>query len=688
MPSIFQILELPFDAAPDPTDVVAFQKAAGGIGSTRHATLADFVAGSGAGGPGGSGTDNRLVRWDGTSDIQDSKWKVLDDGTTYNGDFGNARGAGAVDFQLGAGLADEVASGQNSFIGGGSRNLSGIRDSFTATRTNQITGGAGGFGRGCFGMGMYNYATDPYCYGSGMLGYNLRMYQYVVSSLVVGRQNRIEYGCKSSFCSGVDNIIGDGVNAVFSGFTAGGFNRVYGFYSSAFGRGNYTDYGARYAFAGGHGGRITANSGTTFGDAQVDGGILVSGLAGFAHGSVTGTGQITASGVASIANGHAKSGGSILALYDGAQAHGYADNGTITAQRQGTFVTGVVYGTVAGIQEMYAYGAGTIMGGSVAGGGYNASIRSYYGRGTLIGGSAVAGHIRAANGPCFVWGKAEFGQSRLTAELYGSIAVGSARRNGAYVEAIGRGAQAFGYADFGGGIRVYYGHGALARGRADTGYIIATGQGSYAGGYAFGGTITSTNDGSWSGGFAGSSDTMTSSGVGSFVHGIAPLIASGDAAHAIGEGAEARLNSQFAHGSGDPFSGAGLTQRSELHMTRLTTNATPAELTIGGGAPSSSTRFLIDDGRALDLIVSIIGRETAGANIGRFLRRVCIERTGAATVLVGGVDTLGTDVTPAGWVVAITADDPNDSLAITVTGTVTESIRWSANIMAAEVVFT
>jgi len=62
------------------------------------------------------------------------------------------------------------------------------------------------------------------------------------------------------------------------------------------------------------------------------------------------------------------------------------------------------------------------------------------------------------------------------------------------------------------------------------------------------------------------------------------------------------------------------------------------------------------------------------------MRQVCIKRVGATTSLVGSVTTIGTDLADGAtsWSVAITADDTNEVLKITVTGEASKNINWVA----------
>lgn len=156
--------------------------------------------------------------------------------------------------------------------------------------------------------------------------------------------------------------------------------------------------------------------------------------------------------------------------------------------------------------------------------------------------------------------------------------------------------------------------------------------------------------------------------------------------HAGGVRSKARLRSQWARSSGGHSNQLGTSQTTITQLFRLTTDGTATELTLDGGSPSGSTRFIIADGQTLSGFVNVVGRKIdGGANDhASFLRQVCIRREGSTTQLVGSVQSIG-DINPSSWAVSITADDTNESLKIDVTGAASTNVRWMATIIASEV---
>ena len=132
------------------------------------------------------------------------------------------------------------------------------------------------------------------------------------------------------------------------------------------------------------------------------------------------------------------------------------------------------------------------------------------------------------------------------------------------------------------------------------------------------------------------------------------------------------------------FSGRS-TQSGEVVLTRTTTNsATPAELFIDDATATRS--FTLLAGQAYDCFIRIMGRRSDGAAHAVYWRRVLIQRTGATTSLPTAVQVIGTDFeSDATWNVALTANDTNDRLAISVTGTASHTIAWTAHIIFNEI---
>ncbi len=165
--------------------------------------------------------------------------------------------------------------------------------------------------------------------------------------------------------------------------------------------------------------------------------------------------------------------------------------------------------------------------------------------------------------------------------------------------------------------------------------------------------------------------------------------ASAKAAHAGGYYSVANKQFQRALASGR-FASDGDSQYTEIVLRRATSNATPAALTLDGATPSGTTeetsnRFICATGKTYACLVMIAARKSDGTSA-FFLRQVLVKNVSGTVSLEGAVQTVGVDINPAGWTQpAITADNTNKSLVITVTGVASTNIRWSATIQAQEI---
>jgi hypothetical protein len=127
-------------------------------------------------------------------------------------------------------------------------------------------------------------------------------------------------------------------------------------------------------------------------------------------------------------------------------------------------------------------------------------------------------------------------------------------------------------------------------------------------------------------------------------------------------------------------------QFGETALWTATTNATATEAFIDGTGGSS--RFTLVAGQTYGGMIHIVARKSDGSQSASYSRRVCIQRTGSTTSLVGSVQTIGTDIEDdASWDVTISADDTHDSLMITVTGVAATNIRWVARLDFVELTY-
>lgn len=150
--------------------------------------------------------------------------------------------------------------------------------------------------------------------------------------------------------------------------------------------------------------------------------------------------------------------------------------------------------------------------------------------------------------------------------------------------------------------------------------------------------------------------------------------ASGNYSVAHGRGAVASHYAAHAHAAG-PFSATGDAQGMFLTLRRQTTNSTPAELFLDG----SSLRMAIPTDTTWGFDIMVTARRTDANGESAFYRfEGCIDNNAGTTALVGSVVSATPIEDTAGWACAVTADDTNDALIITVTGENAKTINWVA----------
>jgi hypothetical protein len=140
---------------------------------------------------------------------------------------------------------------------------------------------------------------------------------------------------------------------------------------------------------------------------------------------------------------------------------------------------------------------------------------------------------------------------------------------------------------------------------------------------------------------------------------------------------------QRSHAAGI-FVAQGDAQAVAFVARRKTTDATPTTLMLDG----ASTRLTIPAGKVFAFTARITGIKSDGTAVAEYLRRGVIKRIVNTTSLVGSIETIGTDIEDnASTDVAITADDTNEALDISVTGIAAETWRWVVVVEGVEIAY-
>lgn len=181
-------------------------------------------------------------------------------------------------------------------------------------------------------------------------------------------------------------------------------------------------------------------------------------------------------------------------------------------------------------------------------------------------------------------------------------------------------------------------------------------------------------------GFSNTIDTLADSC--SILSGYNNLITD-SALGATAKGYYAKANKHGQHTiSGGRFSVTGDAQASDFVVRRQTTNATPAEMFLDG----SSLRLTIAPDTTWAFEIMLVARRTDADNESAAYQFFgCIDNNGGTTALVGAVQTFTPIEDTVAWAAAVTADNTNDALVITVTGEAAKTINWVARVKTVEV---
>ena len=151
---------------------------------------------------------------------------------------------------------------------------------------------------------------------------------------------------------------------------------------------------------------------------------------------------------------------------------------------------------------------------------------------------------------------------------------------------------------------------------------------------------------------------------------------------ALGHYSKAATQGKFAFSS-NRYAAAGDTQGGLYVLRQQTTTATPIALTTSSGGTPTSTQIILPSGSAYAFTGTIVAKQSGSANAAAWEVKGLIVNQGGTTTLTNSATTVISN-TPS-WGMALSADDTNDALAITVTGASSTTIRWVANIQTSEV---
>jgi hypothetical protein len=189
--------------------------------------------------------------------------------------------------------------------------------------------------------------------------------------------------------------------------------------------------------------------------------------------------------------------------------------------------------------------------------------------------------------------------------------------------------------------------------------------------------------------------TNTASGTESIVAGSGNSTANGQNSAVLGgRYGSTRLivgNAVFPANVNPIASSVGVSQSATLLLARQTTDATATRLTSNTSAAGTTNQVILPNNSAYTFQGTCIANVTGGGTTSGWKFEGVIKRgaNAASTALVAAVTPLviAQDAGAATWVLAVTADTTNGSIAVTVTGAAATTIRWVAKIETTEVTF-
>ena len=162
--------------------------------------------------------------------------------------------------------------------------------------------------------------------------------------------------------------------------------------------------------------------------------------------------------------------------------------------------------------------------------------------------------------------------------------------------------------------------------------------------------------------------------------------ASQDYATAIGSKALANRQGKFAHGSSG-FGTVGDSQYGRMILSKATTNATPTVLSaLQGNTSSTDNMPVIPLGGAQAFSGLLVAKQTSSANVAAWeIKGLIVNHLGTTTLVNSTITVINN--TPSWSGPALSADNTNSWLAITCTGAVATSIRWSCTLNTSELIY-
>lgn len=175
----------------------------------------------------------------------------------------------------------------------------------------------------------------------------------------------------------------------------------------------------------------------------------------------------------------------------------------------------------------------------------------------------------------------------------------------------------------------------------------------------------------------------TASGQHCFIFGQSST-ASENYAIATGYYSKAAVKAKIAHSAGN-FAALGDAQSGQFVLRADTTDATATVLTTNNSTAATDNQIVAASDTCIAFHGTLVAMQNGAQSFAGFRLEGLLVNDGGTTTLPSGV--VNTFQNSSSWTVALSADDTNEALAITVTGEASHNIRWVANISTSEVTY-
>jgi len=192
--------------------------------------------------------------------------------------------------------------------------------------------------------------------------------------------------------------------------------------------------------------------------------------------------------------------------------------------------------------------------------------------------------------------------------------------------------------------------------------------------------LVTAPDGSQGWGFAAGVLNVVNNNVYPFAIGGSNEVTASNAG-AFGLYANSNRTGMMSYASGR-FAATGDAQRARFVLRCKTTTNTAVEMALDG----ATTYLGIPSGKVIACTINISGVKSDGSAVAHYVRQYAVKNVGGTSSEVYAPVTIGTD-NAAGTVIALSANNGDDTLRIAVTGIAAETWRWVASVDAVEIAY-